>query len=291
MQEAPGSATRWRSVTGSGRRWRSATSVAAHRGDLVVGVPGENLAGADNAGMVHAIYGGSSGLRAVGSQLWSQNSPGIADAAETGDRFGAALATGDLTGRDGVDDVAIAAPGESLAGKSQAGVVHVLKTTRRGLSATASRVVSQDRAGVADAAEAGDRFGSVLAAGDLGNGAHADLVVGVPTKTSPPSPMAVSCTCCTALTAGCAPPPVSCGPRTAPLSPTPPRPVTGSGPRSGSATSGEPAKRIWWSACPARTTPPTATPASSTCSTPPPPVWPPPDHDAGPRHPRDRRDR
>ena len=158
------------------------------RGDLVVGVPGENLTGADNAGMVHAIYGGSGGLRAVGSQVWSQNNARIADTAETGDRFGAALATGDLTGRDRLDDVAIAAPSETFAGKSQAGVVHVLKATRTGLSATASQVWSQDRAGVADTAEAGDRFGSVLAAGDLGNGAHADLVVGVPDEDLPAIP-------------------------------------------------------------------------------------------------------
>jgi len=62
------------------------------RGELAVGAPGEN----GSAGVAHVLYGSPAGLT-TGSQLWSQNSPGVAGAAEQGDRFGDALAAGTLT--------------------------------------------------------------------------------------------------------------------------------------------------------------------------------------------------
>ena len=45
---------------------------------------------------MHVLYGSAAGLTATGSQQWSQNSAGIADSVETGDRFGSALAIGKL---------------------------------------------------------------------------------------------------------------------------------------------------------------------------------------------------
>ena len=49
------------------------------------------------------------GLTATGSQLWSQDSPGIPDAAEAENHFGAALAAGDniLHGLSGVPLLAV----------------------------------------------------------------------------------------------------------------------------------------------------------------------------------------
>ena len=44
-----------------------------------------------NAGALHVLYGSGSGLQAAGSQLWTQNSAGVPDAVEAGDRFGSAL--------------------------------------------------------------------------------------------------------------------------------------------------------------------------------------------------------
>ena len=61
--------------------------------DLAIGASGENTA----AGVVHALYGSAGGLTATGSQLWSQDSPGIAGAAEPTDFFGGALAAGTLS--------------------------------------------------------------------------------------------------------------------------------------------------------------------------------------------------
>jgi hypothetical protein len=64
------------------------------RADLAIGAPGENNA----RGVVHVLYGAAAGgLSATGSQLWSQDSPGIAGVAEANDFFGNTLAAGTLS--------------------------------------------------------------------------------------------------------------------------------------------------------------------------------------------------
>ncbi|HET9518812.1 MAG TPA: hypothetical protein VFO77_13915, partial [Actinoplanes sp.] len=145
--------------------------------DLAVGVP-EEATGPEG---VHVIYGAASGLSSSGSQYWSQNSAGIADAAEDGDRFGRSLAAGDL-GRSAYDDLAIGAPSETLAATLQ-GAVHVIYGTPTGLAAAGSQFWSQDSPGIAVAGEYTDQFGWALTIGDFGRSAHEDLAVGVPNET------------------------------------------------------------------------------------------------------------
>jgi disulfide bond formation protein DsbB len=143
--------------------------------DLAIGAPGEN----SSSGVVHVLYGSGTGLAATGSQLWSQDSPGIAGGAEAGDIFGFALAVGDFNG-DTRADLAIGAPGEN----SFAGVVHVLYGSGTGLTATGSQLWSQDSPGIAGVAEAGDGFGLALAVGDFNGTAPADLAIGAPDENS-----------------------------------------------------------------------------------------------------------
>jgi hypothetical protein len=57
------------------------------------------------------LYGSGAGLRAWGSQLWHQNSPGILGTATPWDIFGTALAAGDANG-DRRADLAVGAPRE-----------------------------------------------------------------------------------------------------------------------------------------------------------------------------------
>jgi len=64
------------------------------RADLAVGAWLEDVGTVSNAGTVNVLYGTAAGLSATGNQLWHQDSAGVLDAAEAGDRFGAALATG-----------------------------------------------------------------------------------------------------------------------------------------------------------------------------------------------------
>ncbi|HEX8101784.1 MAG TPA: PQQ-dependent sugar dehydrogenase, partial [Solirubrobacteraceae bacterium] len=146
--------------------------------DLAVGVPDENEGALADTGAVQVLYGGASGI-GERQQLWTQSSTGIADTAEAGDAFGAALATGDFNG-DGKADLAIGAPGESIGVVEDAGIVHVLLGGASGLTATGSQVFGQDTASVADDPEPGDAFGLVLAAGDANDDRRFDLAVGVP---------------------------------------------------------------------------------------------------------------
>ncbi len=148
--------------------------------DLVVGVPGENLPGANNAGAVNVIYGSAAGLRSAGNQLWTQNSPGIAGVAEAGDQFGYSVAAEDFNG-DGYTDLAVGVPFEDLAHRDD-GAVNVIYGSPTGLRAAGNQLWTQNSPGIAGVAEAGDRFGYSLAAANLGHGLRspADLAIGVP---------------------------------------------------------------------------------------------------------------
>jgi FG-GAP repeat len=147
--------------------------------DLAVGVPFE--VGIVRSGAVNVLYGSATGLSGVGSQLWTQNSPGVVDSSEAGDRFGHALAAGDFNG-DGLAELAIGAPGEDVGAAANAGAVTVLQAEADGLTGAASVVFTQDTPGVGGSAEDGDLFGFALAAGVtvFGTPRFAELAIGAP---------------------------------------------------------------------------------------------------------------
>jgi len=67
------------------------------KADLAIGVPFEDLTSTvtstlqQDAGVVHLLYGATGGLSSAGNQLWSQDSTGINDSSQVGDRFGQTL--------------------------------------------------------------------------------------------------------------------------------------------------------------------------------------------------------
>jgi hypothetical protein len=59
--------------------------------DVAVGIPFDILQGKGFVGGVNVFYGTTAGLSAAGSQLWNQDSPGIASTAKKDEQFGNAL--------------------------------------------------------------------------------------------------------------------------------------------------------------------------------------------------------
>jgi hypothetical protein len=147
--------------------------------DLAIGVPYESIGSVAGAGTVNVIYGSSTGLVSVGDQMWHQNTAGVLGAAEAGDHFGAALATGDFNG-DGFDDLAIGVPDESINGRNHAGAVNVLFGSAAKLTAVNDQLWHQDSTGILGGVETGDLFGKALAAGDFDGDNFDDLAIGVP---------------------------------------------------------------------------------------------------------------
>ena len=144
--------------------------------DLAVAAPFEDIGTVSDAGAVHVLYGTPTGLTATGTQLLTQDSPGVPGTAEVGDDFGFALAAGDFD-NDGFADLAVGVPGEDLGGGFAAeGGVNVLYGAAGGL--TGGQLFTQDSPGVPGVAEVGDVFGATLAAGDFDNDGADDLAVG-----------------------------------------------------------------------------------------------------------------
>ena len=102
----------------------------------------------------------------------------IEDDGEPHDQLGTTIATGDFNG-DGYEDTAIGVPAEDIDGVPDAGAVNVIYGSFDGLSATVvpDQLWHQNVAGVEDAAELGDRFGSQLTVGDFNGDGLDDLAV------------------------------------------------------------------------------------------------------------------
>jgi len=137
--------------------------------DLAVGAPGESPAADPKSGYVFVFKGTSKKL--VAWKGLDQTDLGVN---ENGDRFGESLAIGDFNG-DGKDDLAVGAPGESIAAGPKSGYVFTFKGQVNGLIAW--KGLDQDTMGVN---EQDDQFGKSLAAGDFNGDGKDDLAVGAP---------------------------------------------------------------------------------------------------------------
>lgn len=152
--------------------------------DLAVGVPGEGRSGSPNAGAVNVVYGSQRSLQPGSDILLSQDGP-VRGVAEPGDRFGWALAAGNID-NDRFHELVVGAPGESLRGRPEAGTVHVFEATQAGVIRGGNQFISQVGP-VVGGPEPGDHFGeAVLVANVDGvDDANADLIVGSPDEGLP----------------------------------------------------------------------------------------------------------
>lgn len=125
--------------------------------DVLVGAPAGTVGGKKGAGYVTVQYGASTGIGTRRAAVLSQNTTGVPGAAEAGDGFGRALATGDLDG-DGYDDAIVGLPGEDIEPVTDAGGIVVLWGSPKGLSGGDSEWLQADDLIV------GAKFGGALAA-------------------------------------------------------------------------------------------------------------------------------
>jgi hypothetical protein len=147
--------------------------------DLVVGVRGDRIAGAVDAGSVHLFRFVPGGIVPFDDSIWHQDTPGVLGTADVGERFGAALTIYDHD-QDGLPDLVVGAYEERLFGIVAAGGVHVLRgSTTTGLTATNDTLMTYPGLGLGPAT-AGMFFGYALTAGRYFGTCDEQLVIGIP---------------------------------------------------------------------------------------------------------------
>jgi hypothetical protein len=154
---------------------RFGAALAARWRTLVIGTPGEAVGSRKAAGAVTVLFMDGDGLTYKALNV-TQNSTGVATAAESGDQFGAAVATN-------ANDVAIGAPGESIGSATRTGSVSVVNLTGDERTRRVAHVYNFTQAspGVPGTNESGDGWGAALAfGGTFCNELESVLAVGAP---------------------------------------------------------------------------------------------------------------
>jgi len=147
--------------------------------DLAIGGPGEDVGRIKDLGAVIVVHGkpgarssggGLSASAFVSPRVLVQGRDGLLDAAEPGDMFGLALASGnfngDASGGKPIDDLAIGVPQEDIGTRADTGAVQVVYGSSAGLTAN-DQFFHQGAPNVQGADETGDLYGCALAAGNF----------------------------------------------------------------------------------------------------------------------------
>jgi hypothetical protein len=146
--------------------------------DVVVGIPGEDIGTALDAGAVRYVPGSPTGLDSAAEQIYNQDRPGMADTAETSDEFGSALAAGDFDA-DGFADLAIGVPYEDWSGTDE-GSVQVMYGSALGPVAVSpdDELWTAGEGSAVGVRQPGNRCGSALTVGDFDGDGYDDLAIG-----------------------------------------------------------------------------------------------------------------
>jgi hypothetical protein len=154
-------------------------------GDLVVGSPFADLdlpgGPRRQAGYLQVFYGSPTGFggATLPPRPFYQSARGITGTSARGDVFAFDLAWCDFD-RDGFNDLAVGVPGEDVRRVRDAGAVHIIYGSRRGLS-NRDQVIHQGL-GRADRLERDDFFGEYVTGDDFNGDGYCDLAVGVPSE-------------------------------------------------------------------------------------------------------------
>ncbi|MDX3457146.1 esterase, partial [Streptomyces sp. ME02-8801-2C] len=145
--------------------------------ELVAATSREDAGTVADVGVVDIIYGSAAGLGAGKASVRLEQGTGsgaiLTAASEAGDRMGAALAAGLTTAQEPY--LVIGSPGEDIDDKTDAGGAFYLR-------GTINRALVQGKTVGSDLAEAGDKFGSSVAA------TPEHVVIGAPGEGVKPSP-------------------------------------------------------------------------------------------------------
>jgi hypothetical protein len=139
--------------------------------DLVVGVPGEGVAGVKRAGAVHVFFGSKLGV-STRDRFVHRDSPGIRGELRQRARFGSALAVGAIDA-DGFGDLVVGVPGH------RGGQVAVIYGGAKGLTVRDDKL-RYGRGGVPGTSNRGDAWGAAVASGDVDGDGLDDVVAGAP---------------------------------------------------------------------------------------------------------------
>ena len=117
--------------------------------DLAVGTPNDWLGAHKRVGSVNLFKGTATGpsVAGYGGTRLSQDSAGVPGGAETGDGFGALLATRRVQGGT-LDSLVVAVPSETLGTKTNSGAVVVLRPSSSGLTGAGAQSFDPDTPGV-----------------------------------------------------------------------------------------------------------------------------------------------
>ncbi len=130
---------------------------------VVVGIPGEDIGPAVDAGAIQRIGTGLGADPSIGIGLaQNQDSAGVPGVIETGDRFGAAVSyQSNSFGEDVYYTLAVGSPGESIGSIRQAGTVSVILAGSDNPQPPGPKLLYQG-GGLPAVAEAGDHVGATL---------------------------------------------------------------------------------------------------------------------------------
>ncbi len=190
-QDSPGTGATLSSDAETGRSLAIGDFDCNGIADLAIGMPGDAVGGNANAGRVLVLYSSHAGPGTAAPDLLTQDTPGVEDAVEAGDRVGEALAAGDFDAvllaadldLDGDAELVVSAPDEDLEGDptiTDAGAVHVFLGALGGLSGAASLLFVPGDAVLNYVPGDFDHCGAALAAGDFAFGGDVELALGVP---------------------------------------------------------------------------------------------------------------
>jgi len=136
--------------------------------------------GPNQSGVLAVFRGTSTGLSSPANLTFlSQDSASVSDAAEVGDKFGAALAIGDIDA-DGADDLAVGVPGEDTGGGSGQGAVQVFLGGSSGLTSALDLFFTENHPLINATGQFTEGFGSAVRLLDITNDGRPELVVTAP---------------------------------------------------------------------------------------------------------------